>query len=286
MDDRENSGHESGKLNGSGIKGDEGSGGALDKGTPDKIVQFPTLAERDRQRREKAAAEEQWRKNYKAREKALKKANNPPFLNVGNIPPFVKVMAPLLLGIHVAITLFLNETDIFHLYNYLGFVPQKYFSGQFGFGSLIAPLSYTFLHGGWMHMIFNLFMLVALGTFFARDFGTKITAMFYVLCGIGGALFYLMVNPFAQNPLIGASGSISGFFGVFLIMMYKRGTFSGFKITHRYGVMPIIVFWLGLMILIALAGGGHSWEAHIGGFLTGIAFLCWLLHGHLKIWRL
>lgn len=269
--------------NGAGLNG-SGNGHDTDSDET-KIVQFPTLADRDRLRREKIAAEEAWRAEYKAKQKAMQKAGNPPFLNIGNIPPFVKVVLPLMIGIQAFISLFMSETEIFRLFNTFGFVPANVWPAP-TLTAIITPITHIFLHGGWMHLAFNSFMLVAMGIFFSREFGTRLTIAFFLISGIGGAILYMAVNMGAQQPLIGASGSISGFFAVFLVMAQKRGAFSGFKVVRKYGALPVLAFWLLLMFLIAQISGGQSWEAHTGGFITGLLFLSWILHSHLKIWKI
>lgn len=251
----------------------------------DKVVKFPTLADRDRMRKEKIQKEEAWRKEYKAKQKAMNAANNPPFLNVGNIPLFVKIMMPLMIAIHAAIHLPLSDLQIMQTYQMFGVTPSHFWQ-DFTPVSLITPITHMFIHGGWMHLIFNGVMLVALGTFFGREFGDKVTLILFLLCGVGGAALFLALNWGGEFPLIGASGATSGFFGIFLIMMQKRGGFNQFGAVKKYGSLPIIGFWLAFMIMTAAIFGGHSWEAHIGGFITGLMWLSWLLHGHLKFWKL
>lgn len=270
------------KYNGSGVNGSDNS---QNKDDAPNIVNFPTLADRDRLRKEKAAQEEAWRAEYKAKQKTLKKTENPPFLNLENIPPFVRVVAPLMIGIQVFLSMFMSETEIFNIYNTFGFVPAHIWPYP-ALNAIFTPLTHMFLHGGWMHLAFNIFMLVALGVYVSREFGTRLTAAFFLISGLCGALLYLAVNPVSQQPLIGASGGISGFFSVYLVMMQRRGAFNQFKFARKYGALGVIGFWMGLMFLIAILMGGQSWEAHTGGYIGGLLCVCWLLRGDLKVWRL
>lgn len=263
-----------------------GSGNGHDKNSEqDKIVQFPTLADRDRMRKEKIAEEEAWRAEYKAKQKILKAEQNPPFLNIGKIPLFVKIMVPIIVIIHVTITFTLNDMQTMQVFQKLGLMPT-YYASQFGWNALFTPVTHMFIHGGWMHLAFNTIMLTALGTFCAREFGDKITTFLFFLCGFGGAFLFVLINFDGRFPLIGASGGISGFFGVLLIIMQKRGGFNQFGVVRKYGSMPIIAFWLAFMLFTALLLGGQSWEAHIGGFLTGLLWLSWIVNKNLKFWRL
>jgi membrane associated rhomboid family serine protease len=261
-----------------------GTGGG-DKEEDRNIVHFPTLADRDRMRKEKIAQEEAWRAEYKAKQKILNKTANPAFFNMESIPPFVRVIVPLMIGIQAVLSLFMSETEIFGIYNTFGFVPAKIFPAP-SLAALVTPITHMFLHGGWMHIAFNIFMLVALGVFISREFGTKLTYSFFFISGLCGALLYLLVNPSSQQPLIGASGGISGFFSVYLVMMYRHGGFNQFKLVRKFGVLAVIGFWVLLMFMIAMLMGGQSWEAHTGGYIGGLLFLCWLLRGDLRVWKL
>lgn len=274
----------SGPGNGGGSNGSGGNNGN-DGNDDDKIVHFPSLADRDRMRKEKIAKEEAWRAEYKAKQKALNKMQNPPFINWDKIPLFVRVLLPIFIVIHAGQQILLDQPQQMMLFLNFGFLPAHY-TGHVGWQSIAGPFTHLFLHGDWMHLVFNCIMFTAMGTFFARDFGNKMAWAFFFACGLGGAALFLALNFGDRYPLIGASGAISGFFAVFLVMMYKRGGFHQFKLVRQYGLMAVIGFWLVLMFAIAILMGGHSWEAHTGGFMTGLFFLSWIIRKDLKFWRL
>lgn len=278
------------KHNGSGLNGSggNGSGGGDDDDNKDddnKIVHFPSLADRDRMRKEKIAKEEAWRAEYKAKQKILKNAQNPPFLNLPNIPMFVRILLPTFIIVHIIQALLLTDPQRMELFLNFGFVPAFY-TYDFRWTALLGPFTHLYLHGDWMHLAFNTIMMTAMGTFFARDLGNQLAWLFFFACGVGGALTHLAFNIDDHGPLIGASGAISGFFAVFLITMYKRGAFYQFKVVRQYGLMAVIGFWLLLMFLIAVLIGGQSWEAHSGGFITGLFLFSWIIRKDLKFWRL
>jgi membrane associated rhomboid family serine protease len=276
------------KHNGSGLNGSGGNGaggGGDDDKDKNKIVHFPTLAERDRIRKEKIAKEEAWQAEYKAKQKVLKSASNPPFLNLPNIPMFVRILLPTFVIIHALHELLLSDAQQMELFLSFGFVPAFY-TGEFRWTALFGPITHLYLHGDWMHLAFNTIMMTAMGAFFARELGNKIAWMFFFACGLGGALMHFAFNIGDHSPLIGASGAISGFFAVFLVTMYKRGGFHQFKLVRDHGLMVVIGFWLLLMFLIAIIMGGQSWEAHMGGFIVGLFMLTWLVRKDLKFWRL
>ena len=262
-------------MNGSGLNGHKNAE------RDNRVIQFPTLADRDRLRKEKIAKEEAWRKEYKAKQKS----QNPPFLNIPNIPLFVRIIIPALILIHIGIFLLFDESQIMNIYTIFGFIPA-YYTSDLQWYALLGPFTHMLLHGSWMHLIFNTIMLAAMGTFFAREFGNTITTIFFILCGLGGALAFLLLNMGDRFPLIGASGAISGFFAVFLVLMQKRGAFSAFGNAKKYGILPLVGFWLVFMILIGQLNGGHAWEAHTGGFITGLLALSWLFRKDFKFWKI
>lgn len=231
---------------------------------PDKVVKFPTLAERDRIRKKQEKEENEWRKAYR-------KQNAEPFLNIGNIPPFAMYVSLAYVLIHLTTTLFIGDIARFSLINQWGFVPAAFTdSGGFNLFRLLTPITYNFLHGDWMHIGFNVLMGLALGTFVEKMFSTPTTIKYYFLCGLGGILIFFILNPNAETPVIGASGAISGLFAAALLMLYEQGRFSRLtgKLANK-GPWPIIFIWAVIMSFIGIVFGGIAWEAHLGGFLTG-----------------
>lgn len=251
------------KPNGSGLNG---SGNGVDKGD-DKVVHFPTLAERDRARKEKEKQEKAWKKEYRAQQKA----SEAPFFNMDKILPFVKVMVPALLLIHVVSAFLLTETQAYWLIINGGFISAK-LTTDFTPLALLTPFSYMLLHADWMHVAVNTLMLAALGTAFERDFGTRPAIIFFVICGLAGAGLHLLLNPFSTVPVIGASGAVSGFFASFLMIAHWRGAVPLRGKWAQYGVWPLVALWVFLIVGLGLLIGGPSlsWEAHLGGFIIGL----------------
>ncbi|MCD8520432.1 MAG: rhomboid family intramembrane serine protease [Alphaproteobacteria bacterium] len=253
-----------------------------------KLIYFPSLAERDRLRKERAKVEEQ----DNAGKSFTSAPANVPFFNTGKIPPFVGLVTIGFIIIHAAVALLMDSGQVLRLYYTLGFVPVNY-SGlgfiheQWGIIYLLSPFTYGFLHGSWIHLVFNVVMWVALGTFFEREFGTKTAIRFFFLCALGGVLFHFLVSPFSTQAVIGASASISGCFAAALVLFYKRGMMGP---RGRYGIAPILIFWLILMIALGMAGGGMgenvAWIAHLGGFLTGLFYVSWKFQRNFKFWTL
>ncbi|MFK7840145.1 MAG: rhomboid family intramembrane serine protease [Bdellovibrionales bacterium] len=246
----------------------------------EKIVKFPSLAERDRIRK-KQNEEKEYRKSYKSK----RAANNEPFFNFGKIPPFTKIIITSIVIIHMILSVFIDDSTRLQLIQDFGFTATKFLGGE-GWNALalITPITYNFLHGDWVHLGFNALMGLALCTFVERMFSTPTVIKYFFLCGIGGAAVYYLINIGSSAPVIGASGSISGLFAAALLMMYEQGRFGAFtgKFANK-GPWPLIWIWAGIMTFIGLVFGGVAWEAHLGGFLTGALLYHLMRKGKLRL---
>ncbi|MCB9996411.1 MAG: rhomboid family intramembrane serine protease [Rhodospirillales bacterium] len=238
-----------------------GNGHDPDEKRTDNVIRIPTLAERDKMRREQ---EKQWRKDYKAANKAE------PMIN---LPPVTKIMLIAIIGIHLALTLFTNEVQLYWVHEHFGFKPA-YYTGDFpGWIALIVPFTYMFLHGGWMHLGMNAAMLAAFGAGIEQWMGGKRMVILFIACGLAACLFHFILSPFSQQTMIGASGGISGLFAAVLIMLQSQGRLGA----GRYGILPFAALWVGLSFVFGLLGGPDgspiAWAAHIGGFFAGLVFI-------------
>lgn len=228
-------------------------------GEEKKIVQFPTLAERDRARKEKIRQEKEWQKQYKS-----ERGPNEPFLKLGNIPPFTKIFTIVMVALNIPL-LFMPMEKV-HLINMFGFIPA-----QFSLPTIYTLVTHLLLHGDGMHLAFNSVMMLAIVTFFEKMQGTRRTIIFFTLCGIAGATTFFIFQPHSQMPMIGASGAMSGVFAAVIMAMHDQGrVFKLGKFTSR-GPWPILGFWILLMIVLGIFGGDNiAWQAHVGGFIAGI----------------
>ncbi len=136
-----------------------------------------------------------------------------------------------------------------------------------------------FLHGGWFHIIGNMWFLWIFGNNVEDAMGHVRFVMFYVLCGVAAALLQVATNTESPVPMVGASGAIGGVMGAYIIL-YPRVhvhmlVFLGVIVTTF--AVPA-VWMLGYWIIVQLiggfqsfgrAGGGVAFWAHIGGFAAG-----------------
>ena len=160
--------------------------------------------------------------------------------------------------------------------------------------SILALLTYMFVHGGWLHLLGNLLLLYITGPFIEDLWGRPIYAAFYLTVGALSALMYASHYPNFTGPLIGASGAIAGVMGAFLINFYKtkinffywigfffRGTFEA----PAFIMLPLWVllefFNAGVVDSIQAegsGGGGVAHWAHVWGFVFGVLVALGLKH--------
>lgn len=262
------------------------NGNGHDPDEKEKVVKFPTLAERDRIRKKQNAKEKAEESAHRKAYKAQKSASEEPFFNFGNIPPFAKFITIALIAVHVTMVLLLDDGARLQAINDWGFIPAG-FTGAGGFNPLrlLTPITYNFIHSDWTHLGFNALMGIALCTFVEKMFSTKTTIRFFFLCGVGGVAIFFAINPTTTTPVIGASGSISGLFAATMMMLYEQGRMG--KLTGKLankGPWPIILIWAGIMALLGvISGGSIAWEAHVGGFLTGAILYRLMRTGKLRL---
>ena len=138
-------------------------------------------------------------------------------------------------------------------------------------GSIFTAM---FLHGGWMHLIGNMWFLLIFGDNVEERLGSIRYVFFYLLVGVVGALAQVFSSPHSVVPMIGASGAIAGVLGGY-VMLFPRAqvvTFVGIPFLWHIRDVPAWIF-LGIWFLgqfLIPTGSGVAWMAHVGGFLAGL----------------
>ena len=127
-------------------------------------------------------------------------------------------------------------------------------------------ITYMFLHGGLLHIAFNMWCLWDLGALAESLYGDWFYAITYILCGIGGGLFSLAWHP--GIPTVGASGAIFGVAGA-LIASLKLGDFTLPRVAIA-GVMRSVIVFVGYNVVLGAFFQGTDNACHIGGLLTGL----------------
>ncbi|MBO0765767.1 MAG: rhomboid family intramembrane serine protease [Hyphomicrobiaceae bacterium] len=209
-----------------------------------------------------------------------------------NAPGVVVAVIGALVTVQLARAVLSDAADE-RLVEMLAFIPERL--GDAGGalpGGRVAALTqfftHVFVHGDWVHLGINCAWLVAFGPPVARRIGTARFLAFFLACGIGGAVFFLIFN---SAPMVGASGAISGLMGATLrflfvpLLDHDAEALAGTRRPHLSSlsasftdrrILIAIATWTLINVLVALAaptlfeGRNIAWEAHLGGFFTGL----------------
>ena len=168
-----------------------------------------------------------------------------------------------------------------HLFFYhFGLIPLKITQNGWDFYSLFTNM---FLHGGWFHIICNMWALWIFGDNVEDRMGHLRFFIFYILCGLIANIVHYYFNQLSPVPVIGASGAIAGVMGAYMIMFPTSRIITLIPIFFIpfFFEIPAVVFLLFWFLFQVIAGtftkafmppnvGGIAWWAHIGGFVAGM----------------
>jgi membrane associated rhomboid family serine protease len=181
----------------------------------------------------------------------------------------------------------LSPTELEAFLYEFALVPAHYFAAppgltSHGVSDYLPFLSNMFLHGGWLHLILNMWTLYLFGPAIEDRLGSTRYLVFYLVCGLFASIAHAFFNPTSTIPALGASGAISGVLGSFIMM---------FPLARLVIVIPILffpfffevpaflfaAFWFLTQVTAGVAElfmppqtGGIAWWAHTGGFVAGI----------------
>lgn len=169
--------------------------------------------------------------------------------------------------------------QLFHLW---GIVPRRFTPIELD-ADYLTLLSSIFLHGGWMHIIGNMWSLWIFGDNVEDRMGRIGFLIFYILGGLAAGIVHVGTNPYSQVPTVGASGAIAGVMGAYLLLFphSRVVTLIPIVIFFQLVEVPAVIF-LGIWFVIQLFSGtlslatsgpnagGVAWWAHIGGFVIGV----------------
>jgi membrane associated rhomboid family serine protease len=145
----------------------------------------------------------------------------------------------------------------------------------------LTLLTSMFMHGGWAHILGNMWFLWIFGDNIEEDLGHWRYVAFYLLCGLLASLAHVFVSAWgdsAQIPSLGASGAISGVMGAYLVLHPRRRvTVLLFRVMTQVPGYVAVGIWFVFQIIASLPmlsgmpSGGVAYAAHIGGFIAGAA---------------
>jgi membrane associated rhomboid family serine protease len=187
------------------------------------------------------------------------------------------VVTVVLIVVNVLIFLYEFSLDSFSqnafMYRY-ALVPDRF--------HLSNVVTSMFLHGGWMHVLGNMWFLWIFGDNIEDILGHAKYLLFYLMCGIAAALTQVFFNPTSRVPMVGASGAIAGVMGAYMVK-FPRARILAFFLFFLTDVPAwiMLIYWFGLQFVggfeslttAQVAQGGTAFFAHVGGFLAGILFI-------------
>jgi membrane associated rhomboid family serine protease len=177
-------------------------------------------------------------------------------------------------------SLWIGDVSLFQLF-------FKYFALQpiFTNVAIESPISgpflpwqiftYMFMHGGFMHLFFNMFALWMFGLELENLWGSKKFLFYYMLCGVGAAFANLFIAPFFSTvaPTIGASGSVYGILVAFGYLFPNRNIYIYFLLPIKAKYLVVLYMILELFSVASSSGSGIAHVAHLGGAVVGILYL-------------
>ncbi len=200
------------------------------------------------------------------------------------MPPVVKWLLIINIAVFVLTRLFANMGIPFFMnvgHNALGYITYKpsdfdlwfglynpNFIGHFAFWQLIT---YQFLHGSFMHILFNMFSLYMIGRFVERQIGSNAFLKLYLIGGVFAGMINVLTNMFSGLPTVGASGSICAIVAAFGLMNPNaRIGFLVLFIPIFMRAKTFVYVFAIITIFMALGGRGNvAHMAHLGGLVFG-----------------
>ena len=168
-----------------------------------------------------------------------------------------------------------------------GLVPARFtqpgWAARVGFPHTYWPFFSTmFLHGGWLHIIGNMWVLWIFGDNVEDRMGPVRFLIFYLLCGLAAGVVHVLTNPGSRVPAVGASGAIAGVMAAYFVLFPRARIVAMFPILFYPVFFQVPAFlYLGFWFLTQFFSGtlaiathrevsGIAWWAHVGGFGAGI----------------
>lgn len=172
----------------------------------------------------------------------------------------------------------LDRFSVNHLIAEYGVIPDRLHA--------LSLVTSMFLHGGWMHVIGNMWFLWIYGDNVEDVLGHARYLLFYLLAGVAAALLQVALSSDSRVPMIGASGAIAGVMGAYLIKFPRARILTlipvfVFFTTVEVPAVFILLYWFVIQFFSGvgsigyshLSQGGVAWFAHVGGFVAGMVLI-------------
>jgi membrane associated rhomboid family serine protease len=191
------------------------------------------------------------------------------------------VVTVIIIVINILVFLYefsLDEYQLNHFIGQYGLVPS-----HFAIANIFTSM---FLHGGWLHVLGNMWFLWIFGDNIEDILGHGKFLLFYLLCGVAAALLQTFFNYDSRVPMVGASGAIAGVMGAYMLKFPRARILTFvfiiiFIYTFEVPAWLMLIYWFVLQLFggfDAIAEsqygqGGTAFFAHVGGFIAGMVLI-------------
>jgi membrane associated rhomboid family serine protease len=190
------------------------------------------------------------------------------------------VVTMFLIAVNLLVFLFEASLDPYTLNAFIahyGLVPES-----FHFSAIFTSM---FLHGGWMHVLGNMWFLWIFGDNIEDILGHEKFLIFYLLCGMAAAVTQTFFALDSRVPMVGASGAIAGVMGAYLVKFpqsrIKTLIFFIFITFIEVPAWIMLIYWFAVQFFSGIGSiaqstasdGGTAFFAHVGGFVAGIVLI-------------
>ncbi len=190
------------------------------------------------------------------------------------------VVTTILVAVNLLVFLYEASLDPYTLNAFIaqhGLVPDNF--------HVIGIFTSMFLHGGWLHVLGNMWFLWIFGDNIEDILGHEKYLVFYLLCGVAAAVTQVFFNLDSRVPMVGASGAIAGVMGAYMVKFpHSRIKTLIFFIFITFIDVPawfMLIYWFAVQFFSGIGSiaestasdGGTAFFAHIGGFLAGILLI-------------
>ncbi len=193
--------------------------------------------------------------------------------------PLITIVLILINTLVFCYEISLGEDGMNRLSYIFGLVPAYYNNYQVPLIDYMSFITSTFLHGSWMHLIGNMWILWLFGDNVEDKMGKARFLAFYLICGLLASLTHYAFNLSSELPVVGASGAVAGVMGAYFLMFRKAKvlTFIPPFFLFNFPAWIYLGFWAltqvygGATGLLSVGGNQEvAFWAHIGGFLAGM----------------
>lgn len=195
----------------------------------------------------------------------------------GLLPPVIKTLLIANVAVFL-LTYFFSPV----ISRYFGLVPKAVWSQLM----IWQLLTYMFLHGGFFHILYNMFVLWMFGSDLERTWGSREFLKYYLICGVGAGLFNILFQPTSMIPIIGASGAIYGLLVAYALLFPDRTVYLYFLFPIKVKYLVIFLVVIEFFASMSSSGSGIAHLAHLGGAIVGFVYIKGILQGRSIKWKI